>query len=370
MIHAERLALPWWQAVTAGLDDLEVVDPHLHVGLDDPSGFLATADDVLDGLALVGGRGAVFPLKEPHRSYREANAAVLDLVDEHPDRLVALARLDPADDPVGTLTAALDRGARGIKLHPRGEDFDADDPRLDDVFAIADERRLMVLVHDGAGVGDQGPLLLARAAEHRGMRLVLAHAATRCFQAVVPNAHEHPNLFFDTSWWNPTDVLALMQLVGPGRVLCASDVPFCSPAMAFTVTARIARQCGYDDDALRSLLGGQAGRLLDGEEPLDLGGPPASGHDVPPELHRLAFTLGAALERMLGGDEPGQGMELAEAACRQGADAHPAFGAVLDLLHQAQEQDEPDGRRVQRAPGWDLVYLAAVVAMTPAAGVP
>lgn len=370
VIHAEELLLPWWRAVADPLGDaLEVVDPHLHVGLDDPSGFLATPDDVLHGLELIGARGAVFPLKEPHRGYGPANDDVLRLAEEHPDRLVALARIDPGDDPVGMARRCVERGARGIKLHPRGEGFELVDPRLDGVFALAEEHHLVVLVHDGAGVEGLGPQLLARAERHPGIRLVCAHAAACCFNVVVPAVADHPNVYFDTSWWNPGDLWGLLRLVPAGRVLFASDVPFCSPALAATVTARLAIQAGHPDDAQRAILGGQAARLLAGDEPLRHEAAPQP-LPVAPELERVAFLLTGVLERMTGGDEPGQGLELAHAACKDGAEAHRVLASAFELLELAEAQSVPDGRRVQRTPGWDLVLLAAIVALTPAAPVP
>ena len=42
------------------------------------------------------------------------------------------------------LERALERGARGIKLHPRAEQFALDHPALAPVFELADERRLPV----------------------------------------------------------------------------------------------------------------------------------------------------------------------------------------------------------------------------------
>ena len=61
-------------------------------------------------------------------------------------------RLDPHDDPLAEAERCLDAGARGIKLHPRAEGFGLDHPALQDVFALADERRLPVLCHAGRGI--------------------------------------------------------------------------------------------------------------------------------------------------------------------------------------------------------------------------
>ena len=59
-------------------------------------------------------------------------------------------RLDPNADPVAEAERCLARGARGIKLHPRAEQFTLDHPEVERLFALADERRLPILVHAGS----------------------------------------------------------------------------------------------------------------------------------------------------------------------------------------------------------------------------
>jgi predicted TIM-barrel fold metal-dependent hydrolase len=77
---------------------------------------------------------------------------VLELARTSHGYVTALARVDPADDPLGEAVRCLDAGAAGIKLHPLGEGFALDDRRLDDLFALADERRLPIMIHAGKGV--------------------------------------------------------------------------------------------------------------------------------------------------------------------------------------------------------------------------
>src|SRR5687768_18260243 len=52
-----------------------------------------------------------------------------------------LFRSDLAEEPVEEAVRCLDRGARGIKLHPRAQKFLLNDERLAPVFALAAERR-------------------------------------------------------------------------------------------------------------------------------------------------------------------------------------------------------------------------------------
>src|SRR4051812_41873984 len=109
-MHADHELTPWFDALTREIKDLEIVDIHTHIGLDDPAGLLIRGDELLDALGKVGARAAVFPLKEPS-GYKEANKRLLEFAAATGGRLRVLARIDPADDPLGTALQALDAGA-------------------------------------------------------------------------------------------------------------------------------------------------------------------------------------------------------------------------------------------------------------------
>src|SRR4051812_8648514 len=109
-MYSEELLAPWLAGFRNPLPSLHVVDMHVHVGLSDPAGLLATEEEALASLALADAHGVVFPLKEPG-GYREANERVLDLARRADGRVTALARLDPEDDPLGEALRCLEAGA-------------------------------------------------------------------------------------------------------------------------------------------------------------------------------------------------------------------------------------------------------------------
>jgi uncharacterized protein len=369
-MYSQSNLMPWVQKLREDVEDLALFDAHVHIGLHDPAGLLATGQEAIEAIEEVDSRALIFPLREPG-GYREPNRRMLELVEAHPERLEALCRLDPAADPLGEAERCLEGGAVGLKLHPRGEGFDIADRRLDDVFALADERRLPIMIHAGVGDAEIGPETLDRARENPGARLIFAHCAVGAFNLVVPNVEELPNVFFDTSWWNPADIWALFRLVPPGRILYASDIPFASPAEGLVLTGRIAVQAGLAPEQIRGVMGGQLERLVAHEEPLDLGPAPADVDPLAPELERIYVTLLTAVEPMLRGEDPGQGLELARAASAapQGphADVIECVAALLELNDRVQA---PDPLRSERTPGFDLVLAAAVAARTPSASSP
>ena len=68
------------------------------------------------------------------------------------------------------------------------------------------------LVHYPAGDGPAlGRDALEICSRHEGLRLILAHAGISDLAWIWREAPDHPNLFFDTSWWSPADVQALLD---------------------------------------------------------------------------------------------------------------------------------------------------------------
>jgi hypothetical protein len=370
-VYADELLKPWLDPLVAQVEP-DLYDCHTHVGECDPSGFAATAEDLLTSLELAGSRAAVFPLKEPE-GYAQANRSVVALADEHPDRLIAFARIDPADRPLERAQDALDAGALGIKLHPAGEEFELADPRLDGLFELIDAERLPVIVHAGPEIAGVGETALELCRRHPGMTMILAHDALTDLSWIFEALDGHPNLFFDTSWWGPVHTMALFALVPPGRILSASDLPYCSPLSGAITTLRCGLQAGISSDQLRLAMGGQFARLVAREEPEEAGEAPGlPDQALHPLLERVFVTLLTGLEALQRGGDMGNAMSVTRHALKVTDDSPlaptmRAVGHLLDL-YEAHHQELPKVN--QYAPGWDLIAAAALVARTPAAPLP
>jgi uncharacterized protein len=371
---ADSPILHWYEALSAQVGGIEPVDAHTHIGHNDPDGYRCSAEELLDRLELLDARAIVFPMHEPD-GYPQANDMVIDAAAGSGGRLFALCRLDPhAEDPLSEAERALERGARGIKLHPRAEAFALDHAGLEPVFALADERRLPILCHAGRGIPALGRDALEVTGRHPGLRLILAHAGISDLAWIWREAPSHPNLFFDTSWWSPADLGALFTLVPPGQVLMASDAPYGTPAWGSVTALRHTLQVGYSAEQIRSVMGAQAARLVNGEEPLDQG--PALGDDRLPHdalVERVHSFLMNALGQMFNGIEPTETLALARLACDvgEGAPQAPLCDAILDLLDRREAYSpDGDGRPSSFAKGIQFIVLAATLARTPDVPVP
>ena len=114
--------------------------------------------------------------------------------------------------------------------------------------------------------------------------MILAHAGISDLAWLWHELPDHPNVFIDTAWWNPADLIALFALVAPSQIVWASDSPYGMPVIAAFTHGRCMLSAGLGDEAMRSIIGGQIARLVAGEDPLWVGDAPGV---VEPHLHPL-----------------------------------------------------------------------------------
>ena len=240
------------------------------------------------------------------------------------------------------------------------------------LFALANERALPMLIHAGRGIPALGEhVIAATRGSIPNARVILAHAADLGpgldLAGVRPII---PNLLFDTAWWMPADLQTLFSLVPPGQIVFASDAPYGSTAFSAAFQLRTALQVGLSPDQIRSIASGQSLRIAAGE-PLQAAGPAVGERERAPHvlLDRVAeFLLLGAIATFRGGDAT-EMLALARLACDvpEDIDDAPVFDAVRGLLdtYEALEAESPGKRRSRT-----LLILAASVARTPEVPLP
>lgn len=367
----DRELAPWWAPIRDLLDGSPLHDAHTHLGHNDPDGFAQEVDELLAGLAPVGARAVTFAMHEPD-GYPAANDAVLEAVATAPDRLSAFARVDPRADAVAEATRCLDRGARGIKLHPRAEGFGMAEPAVEDLFALSHERRVPILIHAGRGIPALGENAVALSGRYPGARVILAHAAVSDLAWLWERMPDHPNLLVDTSWWSPGDMRAMFELIPSGQIVWASDSPYGRPTTSAVTHLRFAIQAGIGADALRSIAGGQIERVLAGEELEHHGRPPGEQEPLSPHLERVVCHLVAAIGNRVAGESPTENVALARLACDVGAGEpqRPLLERIVDLLSRWEELAALDDPGVRFPASATLIVAALSIARTPNAPMP
>ncbi|HTA12425.1 MAG TPA: amidohydrolase family protein, partial [Solirubrobacteraceae bacterium] len=261
--------------------DAEVIDAHTHLGLDE-DGRSLTLEQLLAQLdAAEARRACVFPLHDPERrpSYSVPNDRVLEWAGQSEGRLVPFCRLDPAEGPLVEVERCLANGARGIKLHPRAQDFVFDGGEMDEVFALAESASLPILIHAGRGLPPLADGLVDLALRHPGAALILAHGAI-CDQGILTTRlATHPGVLYDISCFFPLDVVELLARAPIERVVFASDPPYGLPATTLYMALRIAAHARLDEPRTRLMLGGTMASLLDGKA-LPASTPPPRGETI------------------------------------------------------------------------------------------
>lgn len=374
----ESLLQAWLQPLLADLPSTALFDAHTHIGANDPDGARLSGKELIDILAPLHARGVVFSMHEPG-GYGDANDVILAEAAGSDGRLVPFCRLDPNDGAVAEGSRCIELGARGIKLHPRSDEFLMDTPEAREIFALADEHRVPVLIHAGRGIPALGRHTFEYSEEFPGTRIILAHAAVSDLSWMWRHMPDHPNVFIDTSWWVPADLTFLFSYVPPGQILFASDVPYGAPALNAILTIRCGLEAGLSADQLSGVCGLQLERLLAGEDPLDLGpapGPPDGGRDL--ILERVYLYAMVALGRMIVGADAQEIIAMAELAASVEADAPQAtacrtMSELIGLQNEAVAEvaaKDLATPSTQRLALLTPLLLAATLAATPSVSAP
>ncbi len=359
----------WLTALEADTGPLSLFDTHTHFGRNDPDEFRQEPAQLLATMDYAGARAITFPMHEPG-GYPAANDEARAIEAGAAGRVVHFCRVNPHDGALREAERCLDLGAHGIKLHPRAEQFAMSEPAVEDLTLLAEARGVPILIHAGRGIPALGRDTLELARRYPGARFILAHAAVSDLAWLWRLLPAHPNLFVDTSWWNPADFVALFGLVPPGQILWASDNPYGLPLHAAAFQLRYALLVGLDGEAIREIAGGQIARILAGEEPLDLGPPPGPPGAQDPGMERVVSHLMTAMGRAMAEGDPTESIALARLACDLDGPQADTCRAIFRLLDLADHHHgpPPPGRRFPR--GAHFVMAALAVARTPGIALP
>jgi predicted TIM-barrel fold metal-dependent hydrolase len=242
-------ARPKVEGASGALGGADIIDAHLHLG-NDIDGMVGDYDELARVMEHYGiSRAFMFCMDEPdrHPGFRAPNDRTLAYAARSEGRLIPFVRLDLAEEPIEEAVRCLDRGARGIKLHPRAQRFLLNDERLAPVFALAAERRVPILIHGGRGLPPIADDLARLVDAYPEAHLIIAHAGIADLDALTGHFGGQAGVFFDTSAWSPIDLLDFFRRASPEQVLYASDYPYGQQPSSLLIALRTARVAGLDD---------------------------------------------------------------------------------------------------------------------------
>ena len=253
---------------------MDIFDAHTHLGTDidgmvgRPRGARSA---ILDRYGI--SRAFVFCLDEPdrHPAFRarqRPDARVRGRVGRAPHP-VRPAR--PEREPIEEAERCLDRGARGIKLHPRAQKFALNDERLAPVFAIAAERRVPILIHGGRGLPPIADHLHGSSNAIPDAQLIIAHAGIAdLVRPRRPLRRHGRRVLRHLGVERRRPARASSASCRPSRSSTRRTIPYGAQPASLLIALRTARAAGLDERAdRRDARRATRTRIADGEPPLE-----------------------------------------------------------------------------------------------------
>jgi predicted TIM-barrel fold metal-dependent hydrolase len=190
----------------------------------------------------------------------------------HP-RVLRSATFFPEPDAAGYVRAALDGGARVVKVHVQVGGFDPRDPLLEPVWALLEDAGTPVVIHCGSGPrpgSHTGPAPVAEVlARHPRLHLVIAHLGLPEYADFLGLAERYDGVHLDTTMFAtdfteqfaPFDAALRPRLRDlRDKVLLGSDFPSIPYAYAHQLAALHRLDLG--EDWLRAVLWHNGARMF------------------------------------------------------------------------------------------------------------
>jgi len=232
---------------------MRIIDGHAFLGRSiyveqSPQSLLATMDRLRIDVSVV-----VAPPPGPF--YNDANDLVLRNVQKHPNRLVALYRVNPyLEGEKDRVREALNSGFAGIQLDPTNEGFGVGGPIIEPVIQVAEELGKAVFIHSGDSIfcPPEGVADLASKYDEVKFITPMSRRAPRA-------AKERPNLFLMT---RPFPTLAFerghAEYYDLDRLIFATDSPLGAPE----IELKRVELAGLEYDVKEKILGGNLQRII------------------------------------------------------------------------------------------------------------
>jgi uncharacterized protein len=241
-----------------------IIDFHTHVDHAEVFGWFDPPEKLIPLLDEAGiDQAAIMTYVDVPGSNPAAISLIADAVERYPDRLIGFVRLNPnfrADARRALDEAVLERGFRGVKLHPTTTLAHPAGEATVGLMERCAELGVPVLFHCGDDPYTTPQAIEAGAARVPECRVVMGHMGGYLHvDDALAAAARQPNLYLETSAMPyPAKISEAIGLLGPERVLFGSDGPGCNPALE----VHKVRMLGLEPAAERLVLGENAARLL------------------------------------------------------------------------------------------------------------
>jgi predicted TIM-barrel fold metal-dependent hydrolase len=178
-----------------------------------------------------------------------SNNEIATLASENSDIMIAFASVNPrrGEEALREVRRLIASGARGFKLHPPIQEFQANDRAVYPFYELINEAKLPVIFHtghSGIGTGMRGgggvrlkygnPMDIDDVAvDFPDMPIILAHPSFPWQDEAISICLHKPQVFIDLSGWSPKyfppTLIQYANTLLREKVLFGSDFPFITP---------------------------------------------------------------------------------------------------------------------------------------------
>lgn len=199
----------------------------------------------------------------------------------HPELLPCVSfHPDMEGDLLPYLLDYVEKGCKGIKIHPMAQDFHPNHEKLQEIYGYCNENNLPVVFHCGrvsnARLNHYSDLnnFLPIIEKYNQMPVVLTHMVDGNMEDVRYCSKKYKNVYFDTSiiitgypslmkvnepsWLEDDEVVSLIKEIGSESIIFGSDYPWGSPKHDIQ---RI-QNLSISDDEKKKILGMNAVQLF------------------------------------------------------------------------------------------------------------
>jgi len=243
-----------------------VIDCHLHLDESIPGPALNAAKFLVDELSKNNvKKGVLLHLERQRWSLEEVGQAI----EKNSRHLIGFANINPMakEGPTLLKQCIKEYNFKGLKLHPRLQNYSIEDPRTLKLVQLAGELNIPILI-DAFPDGDwimQGfsPLSFAGLAKKcPKTRIIIAHMGGHYVLDMMMLAKKIPNLYFDFSfsllYYRKSSVIQdMMYAMGSmryERIFYGSDYPDRSIAETLKLTLEIFRKEKLDQSVITCLM--------------------------------------------------------------------------------------------------------------------
>jgi hypothetical protein len=235
-----------------------VIDIHCHVGSDADGGEMSF-DNLRNSMNRWGiDKSVVFSFSGSNDQMVRQSLDILEK-SKNCDWVIPLLRVDPKVIGKDDLVSLLDKGFKGLKLHPSGQDFIVDDEEICWIYKLCEERGLPVLIHAAAKHNGSHPRRIVSLAEKfPSLKIIMAHFFGDDVD-IMELGGKYPNLYTDISINSRT--LRINQAVnkyGFRNLVFGSDIPYDSQGVALLKI----KEAGLSKEDEDLILGGNAAKIL------------------------------------------------------------------------------------------------------------